>query len=98
MGRIQWDALILEMAKKGAEMSGEDKALVLEYLTAKSTFSSKCTICHTIERVTDRKRMLFEWQEVVQKMAEKNPELMTGEEADLISAYLYTILGSIQPM
>jgi mono/diheme cytochrome c family protein len=94
MSPPQWDVLLLDMAEKGAQVSPDDKVAIIDYLGARAVFAVKCTVCHTKEKVFDRERTLAEWQATVRNMAEKKPEFFTGEEAEIITAYLTLILGA----
>lgn len=93
MPREEWDKLLVDMAGRGAKISPEDTVLIVDYLSTKSLFSSKCTVCHTREKVFDRTQTLAEWQATVKKMAEKKPDLFTPGELKALSAYLVLVLG-----
>jgi competence protein ComEA len=93
MDRIQWEATLIQMTGRGAEISSEDKALIIDYLTARFTFSGKCTVCHTREQVYDREKTLAEWEKTVAGMAKKQPGLISEAEARVIIAYLTLVLG-----
>jgi cytochrome c2 len=93
MGRTEWEALLIQMTGRGAEISNEDEALIIDYLTARFTFSSKCTVCHTREQVYDREKTLAEWEKTVAEMAKRQPGLVSDAEARMIIAYLTLVLG-----
>ena len=93
MGRTEWEALLVQMTGRGADISGEDKALIVDYLTARFAFSSKCTVCHTREQVYDREQTLADWEKTVAEMARKQPDLISDAEARVIIAYLTLVLG-----
>lgn len=91
--RAGWDALLIQMTARGAAVSMEDKGLIIDYLSARHTFSSKCTVCHTKERVFDKEQTLAQWGKTVRKMAGKQRGLLSEEEARAIAAYLAVTLG-----
>lgn len=93
MDRAGWDALMIDMAERGAQLGPGDKDVIINYLVARYVFSSKCTVCHAKERVYDRERAFAEWKSTVESMAARSPELMTPHEAALIVAYLTLVLG-----
>ena len=76
------------------QISPEDTVLIVDYLSTKSLFAAKCTVCHTKEKVFDSQQTLSEWQATVKKMAEKQPDLFTPGDAKALSAYLVLVLGS----
>ena len=96
MERSEWENLLIEMASRGADMQDGEKELILDYLSARHVFTIKCTVCHTRERIFDRERAYKEWVSTVQAMAEKNPDLMTEQEAAAIVSYLTLMLGPQQ--
>ena len=93
MGRDQWNARIDDMVSKGLKISADDRALVVDYLTARSLFEEKCTVCHTTERI-EKKKIQLMWVTTVTNMAAKNPELFTAGEKESIVAYLTMLLGT----
>lgn len=96
MDRAQWDSLLIKMTTKGAAVSMEDKGLIIDYLSARYAFSSRCTVCHTKEKVYDREQTLAQWEKTVREMAEKQPGLMSEEESRAIAAYLIATLGAAE--
>lgn len=93
MSRADWEKLLLEMASRGAEMTAEEKRLILDYLGARFIFTSKCTVCHTKERIFDRERAYSQWVGTVETMAAKSPDLLSEAEAAAIVSYLNLVLG-----
>jgi mono/diheme cytochrome c family protein len=93
MERSEWEKLLIEMASRGADMQEGEKELILDYLSARHVFTSKCTGCHTRERIFDRERAYKEWVATVQAMADKNPDLLSEQEAAAIVSYLALVLG-----
>jgi len=96
MPRPEWEELLIAMAGRGAEMNAAEKVLILDYLSARYVFTSKCTVCHTKERILDREQMYSSWKKTVEMMAVKDPSLLTKEEARAIISYLAIVLGPPQ--
>ena len=86
--RAGWEAILDKMASKGAIMSKKKRLQILEYLVAKSTFQTKCSICHSLERPLDKNKKFQAWIETVRRMAAKKPEHLTEEEIQAVSGYL----------
>lgn len=93
MDRPAWDALITSMQAKGAQMTQEERELILDYLGIRNIFLAKCTGCHTTERILDRTQPFAGWEKTVVKMMGIGPNLMTEEEARSIMAYLTAVRG-----
>jgi mono/diheme cytochrome c family protein len=96
MSRAEWEKLLIDMTSRGAEMDNEEKNLILDYLAARFVFTSKCTVCHTKERILDRERARRDWVATVEAMSAKSPDLLTESEADAIISYLNLVLGPSQ--
>lgn len=94
MGRPAWDELITSMEGKGAKLTGEERELILDYLGIRNIFLTKCTTCHTTERILDRKQPFAAWEETVVKMSRKGPGLISDGEARSIIAYLTAMRGA----
>ena len=86
--RAGWESILDKMASKGAIMSKKKRLQILEYLVAKSTFQTKCSICHALERPLDKNKKFQAWIETVRRMAAKKPEHLTEEEIQAVSGYL----------
>jgi hypothetical protein len=96
MDRPAWDGLITSMEAKGAKMTAGERELILDYLGVRNIFLSKCTGCHTTDRILDRNQPFRAWEKTVEKMMNKGPGLMTQGEARSISAYL-TVVRGVEP-
>jgi mono/diheme cytochrome c family protein len=86
--RAGWEAILTKMASKGAIMSKKKRLQILEYLVAKSTFQTKCSVCHALERPLEKNKKFQGWIETVRRMAAKKPEHLTEEEIQAVSGYL----------
>ena len=62
----------------------------LDTETGRTLLEQKCTACHTLKRVEKAVHNQEEWAGTIARMAEhaKNPELLTEEEKDALSAFL----------
>jgi mono/diheme cytochrome c family protein len=76
------------MENNGAVLSKKNKRQVLEYLVAKSTFQTKCSVCHGLERPLEKNKQFQEWVATVRRMAAKKPEHLTEEDIQAISGFL----------
>jgi mono/diheme cytochrome c family protein len=94
MDRPAWDALITDMQAKGAQMTPEERELILDYLGIRNVFLSKCTGCHTTERILDLNQPFSGWEKTVVKMKGMGSDLMTEGEARSIIAYLTAVRGA----
>jgi cytochrome c2 len=94
MDRPAWDELITTMEAKGAEMTAEERELILDYLGIRNVFLSKCTGCHTTERILDKNMPFRDWEKTVERMAAMGDNLMTAGEARSIMAYLTVVRGA----
>ena len=86
--REEWDLTLTKMANTGAVLSKKQRRQVLEYLVAKSTFQTKCSVCHALERPLEKNKEFQEWVETVRRMAAKKPEHLTEEEIQAVSGFL----------
>jgi len=86
--REEWDLTLTKMANTGAVLSKKQRRQVLEYLVAKSTFQTKCSVCHVLERPLEKNKKFQEWVETVRRMAAKKPEHLTDEEIQAVSGFL----------
>ena len=93
MDRPAWDGLITSMEAKGAILTAEERELILDYLGIRNVFITKCTVCHTKEKVFDREQTFENWKKTVKEMAAKQPDLISAGEARSITAYLAVVLG-----
>ncbi|MFC1844015.1 hypothetical protein ACFLZ5_04430 [Thermodesulfobacteriota bacterium] len=86
--REEWDLTLTKMANTGAVLSKKQRRQVLEYLVAKSTFQTKCSVCHALERPLEKNKEFQAWVETVRRMAAKKPEHLTEEEIQAVSGFL----------
>jgi hypothetical protein len=81
------------MQAKGAQVTPEERELILDYLGIRNIFLAKCTGCHTTERILDRSQAFSGWEKTVEKMMAMGSDLMTEGEARSIMAYLAAVRG-----
>ncbi len=86
--REEWDLTLTKMANTGAILSKKQRRQVLEYLVAKSTFQTKCSVCHALERPLEKNKEFLAWVTTVRRMAAKKPEHLTEEEIQEVSGFL----------
>ncbi|MEK6197024.1 MAG: hypothetical protein N2B58_02465 [Desulfobacterales bacterium] len=86
--RAGWEETLTKMANTGAVLSKKNRRQVLEYLVAKSTFQTKCSVCHGLERPLEKNKEFQEWVTTVRRMAAKKPEHLTEEEIQAVSGFL----------
>ena len=86
--RAGWEETLQKMANTGAVLSKKNRRQVLEYLVAKSTFQTKCSVCHGLERPLEKNEQFQEWVAIVRRMAAKKPEHLTDEEIQAVSGFL----------
>lgn len=86
--RDDWSLTVGMMVANGAQLSDEQRSLIVDYLTAKSAFETKCNACHPLERPLSKTKSLEEWQATVKRMAAKRPGHLTAEEIEAIAAFL----------
>jgi mono/diheme cytochrome c family protein len=86
--RAGWIETLQKMENTGAVLSKENKRQVLEYLVAKSSFQTKCSVCHGLERPMEKNKQFQEWVSTVRRMASKKPEHLTEEDIKAISGFL----------
>ena len=86
--RAGWEDTLQKMANTGAVLGKKNKRQVLEYLVAKSTFQTKCSVCHALERALEKNKQFQEWVATVRRMAAKKPGHLTEEEIQAVSGFL----------
>ena len=86
--RAGWEETLTKMANTGAVLSKKNRRQVLEYLVAKSTFQTKCSVCHGLERPLEKNKEFQAWIETVRRMAAKKPGHLTEEEIQAVSGFL----------
>lgn len=57
-------------------------------LTAAQLVETRCTQCHTLDRLNSKPRNEQEWCEQAERMLDKSPDLLTEEEYQLVVSYL----------
>ncbi|NLZ38797.1 MAG: cytochrome c [Firmicutes bacterium] len=57
-------------------------------LTGQQLVESRCSQCHTLDRLTSKERDNSEWRKQAERMLDKSPDLLTEEEYELVVSYL----------
>ncbi len=86
--RSEWEETLQKMENTGAVLDQGDKAIILDYLVAKSLFEVRCTACHGKEESLTVRKSREEWSKTVQDMADRKPESFAAGEKEAIAAYL----------
>jgi len=55
MSKAEWTSTVKRMITQGAELDGQERNNVINYLSARSTFSNFCSTCHDLGKVVDDK-------------------------------------------
>ena len=82
--RRGWEITLTKMEQNGAALTRKERLQIIEYLTAKSAFQRKCSVCHGLARPLEKNKEFQAWVTTVRRMAEKKPEHMTEEEIQTI--------------
>jgi hypothetical protein len=96
LDRSGWEAILGTMTSRGASFESTERALIVDYLTVKSTFENKCSTCHETEGALASKRTREQWKATVERMAKNPKAALTAEDIRLITAYLTLGVGSEQ--
>jgi len=86
--RDQWELTMGMMRSNGAEFTDEERAVIVDYLTAKSLLSMKCSVCHKVDRPLSKAKSRSDWKATVTRMSGKKPGHLTAEEIDVLASYL----------
>ena len=76
------------MVSNGAQLTAGQRTLIVDYLTVKSTFENKCSVCHKLERPLSKTKTPEEWKATVTRMAGKRQGHLGPEEVEAIAAFL----------
>ncbi len=61
--------------------------------SGKKLFEEKCSVCHSTERATSKKKSKEGWERTVKRMQKKLSGHISDEEAEAIVEYLSTHYG-----
>jgi len=86
--RDDWEMTVNMMRSNGAEITDEQKWVIIDYLTAKSLLETKCSVCHEIERPLSKTKSPADWLATVTRMSGKKAGHLSEEEVRWIAAYL----------
>ena len=86
--RAGWESTIKRMIAKGAKLDKAQVEPILGYLSAKSSFETKCNACHDLQRPLTAIKNAEQWKATVLSMAAKKPGSLTEADAGAITLYL----------
>lgn len=86
--RDEWELTMGMMRSNGAQFSDEQRAVMVDYLTAKSLLDSKCSVCHKVDRPLSKSKTHEAWSQTVARMSGKKPGHLTAEEIEMLAAFL----------
>jgi cytochrome c5 len=86
--REGWSATISRMIANGAQLDNGQSEAILGYLTAKSTFETKCNTCHDLDQPLTAIKSPELWRETVLRMSAMKPGHINDAEAGAITLYL----------
>ena len=94
--RTGWGGRIKRMVANGAKIDETESARILDYLTAKSSFETKCNTCHNLEKPLAAIKNPEEWQATVARMAGMKPGAISDVDAGAIALYL-SLVAQVSP-
>ena len=94
--RAGWEARIKRMVANGAKIDQSESASILDYLTAKSSFETKCNTCHNLEKPLAAIKNPEEWQATVVRMAAMKSGTISDVDAGAIALYL-SLVAPVAP-
>lgn len=83
-----WDKTVGRMIDNGAPVTAAQRPQIVAFLAAKTTFETKCSICHGLDRPLAKAKVPAAWLETVQRMAAKKPGHLDDRELAAVAAYL----------
>jgi mono/diheme cytochrome c family protein len=86
--RDEWELTMGMMRSNGAQFTDEQRAVMVDFLTAKSLLDSKCSVCHKVDRPLSKAKSRSDWKATVTRMSGKKPGHLTDEEIDVLASYL----------
>jgi predicted secreted protein len=86
--RAGWESKIKRMIANGAKLEETQSGQIVGYLTAKSTFETKCNTCHDLQKPLAAIKNPEQWKSTVQRMAAMVPKAISDADAGAIALYL----------
>jgi len=86
--RDDWEITVAMMKSNGAVLTDEESAVIVDYLSTKSLFETKCSVCHKIQRPLSKSKDMNGWKATVTRMSGKRPGHLTETEIEQIVAHL----------
>ena len=102
--RAEWQDSVKAMAGRGAVLTPEQAATVVDYLArnfgkkdrARELFEDVCTYCHSLKRVQGQALTRDEWRDLIKGMISEGAPV-TDEEFALLIDYLAKNYGTKDP-
>ena len=89
--------LFLLIVPSSRAQSGEEKKFMKEHGTEMTTFMSKCSGCHSLQRVFAKKRPSEEWNKILNNMAKMPHAMITQAELQKIQKWIDFMEVSLVP-
>lgn len=86
--RTGWEATVDEMISNGAQLTAEQKTVVVDYLAARSLLMKKCSVCHSPQRPLSKNKNLEGWKATVTRMSGKRPGHLSEGDIEQIVGFL----------
>lgn len=86
--REDWQLTVNMMKGNGLEITDEEKAMVVDYLTVESLFDVKCSVCHATSRPLAKSKSYDDWKATVTRMAGKKAGHLSDAEIEEIASFL----------
>jgi len=91
-----WESTIKQMVVSGAKLDKSQSGLVLGYLTAKSSFETKCNTCHDLQKPLAAIKNAEQWKATVLRMAAMKQGHLADADAGAITLYL-SLVTPVKP-
>lgn len=86
--RAGWESTLKRMIAKGAKLDKAQVEPILGYLSAKSSFETKCNVCHDLQKPLAAIKDAKQWQATVQRMSAMKPGHLSDADAGAITLFL----------
>ena len=94
--RAGWENTIKRMIAKGAKLDKAQVEPILGYLSAKSSFETRCNTCHDLQRPLTAIKDPEQWKATVARMAAMKPGTLADADAGAITLYL-SLVTPVKP-
>lgn len=94
--RAGWESTVNRMITQGAQLDKAQVEPILGYLSAKSSFETKCNACHDLQRPLTAIKNPEQWKATVTRMAAMQPGTLADADAGAITLYL-SLVTPVKP-